>query len=106
MDKRLEEEILTIINRYNVHMEQECLHSTYCYSPIKDIDEFEERMNWTWLWDNFHPSHELVCEFPHKFDMEVIFDSVMTKEEFKYYMEKREKENGPINSRLEILDFS
>lgn len=105
MNERLEQEMQTIIRRYNVYMEQECLHSTYSHTPIKDIDEFEERMSWEWLWNNFHPSHDLICEFHHKLNMKLIFDSLtMTRGEFKYYMDKRKRENV-IHSRCEILDI-
>ncbi len=103
MDKRLEQEMQTIINRYQVHLKQKYYYSSF--TPCT-IDNFEIQMNWEWLWENFHPSHLLICEFHHKLDMDKIFDSLtMTRTEFKYYMDKREKESDPIHSRTDILDI-
>ncbi len=102
MNKQLIPEIQKILNRYNTEKYIHCMKDPYgdSYNEI-GIEDFEERMDFSWISKNYHVSCSFIYEYHEKLDMKYLYDNhVITHELFE-----KIKSKLSINDRFEILDL-
>ena len=104
MKECLIQEITAILNYYNASHYNNDNAYDWGSNDQKEItiEDFEEKIDWEWVPKYYCISKAFISEYYDKLDKEYLINNYMID---KKELDIIKKENGPIDSRFDLLDL-